>query len=147
MGLTSSIGTRRAIIVDWVFACYDPRTGGFGGNCSGALGNEADASSLSSASSDEVSATVALLVEKKKLYADNNDGIGVDGKPFGAGGGAAAAATAGAGKTKEEKGPAKQVRACVRASKDRAVFFGQEISLCFASLSTSVSVSSRPYIF
>ena len=53
MGLTSSIGTRRAIIVDWVFACYDPRTGGFGGNCSGALGNEADASSLSSASSDD----------------------------------------------------------------------------------------------
>ena len=48
MGLTSSvIGTRRAII-DWVFDCYDPRTGGFGGNCSGLLGNVGDGSSSSS---------------------------------------------------------------------------------------------------
>eukprot|EP00578_Thalassiosira_sp_NH16_P020015 CAMPEP_0181101674 /NCGR_PEP_ID=MMETSP1071-20121207/13890_1 /TAXON_ID=35127 /ORGANISM="Thalassiosira sp., Strain NH16" /LENGTH=416 /DNA_ID=CAMNT_0023184561 /DNA_START=102 /DNA_END=1352 /DNA_ORIENTATION=+ len=36
MGLTSSIGERPAII-DWVFACYDKRTGGFGGNCTGSL--------------------------------------------------------------------------------------------------------------
>jgi hypothetical protein len=66
----------------------------------------------SSGSAEEVSAAVALLVEKKKLYADNNHGIGVDGKPFGAGG--AAAATAGSGKSKkdkEDKGPAKQVSA------------------------------------
>ena len=34
MGLTSPIGERPAII-DWVFACYDKRTGGFGGNCTG----------------------------------------------------------------------------------------------------------------
>lgn len=34
MGLTSSPGHRPAI-VDWVFACYDARTGGFGGNCAG----------------------------------------------------------------------------------------------------------------
>ena len=33
MGLTSSLGDRPAI-VDWVFACYDARTGGFGGNAS-----------------------------------------------------------------------------------------------------------------
>ena len=36
MGLTSSKGERSAI-VDWVFACYDSRTGGFGGNCSGGV--------------------------------------------------------------------------------------------------------------
>eukprot|EP00579_Thalassiosira_antarctica_P010455 CAMPEP_0201911000 /NCGR_PEP_ID=MMETSP0903-20130614/2136_1 /ASSEMBLY_ACC=CAM_ASM_000552 /TAXON_ID=420261 /ORGANISM="Thalassiosira antarctica, Strain CCMP982" /LENGTH=416 /DNA_ID=CAMNT_0048445683 /DNA_START=39 /DNA_END=1289 /DNA_ORIENTATION=- len=36
MGLTSSMGERPAII-DWVFACYDARTGGFGGNCSGTV--------------------------------------------------------------------------------------------------------------
>eukprot|EP00581_Thalassiosira_minuscula_P000823 CAMPEP_0183741662 /NCGR_PEP_ID=MMETSP0737-20130205/62742_1 /TAXON_ID=385413 /ORGANISM="Thalassiosira miniscula, Strain CCMP1093" /LENGTH=406 /DNA_ID=CAMNT_0025977069 /DNA_START=17 /DNA_END=1234 /DNA_ORIENTATION=+ len=36
MGLTSSPGERPAII-DWVFACYDARTGGFGGNCSGTV--------------------------------------------------------------------------------------------------------------
>ena len=36
MGLTSSIGERPAII-DWVFACYDARTGGFGGNSSGTV--------------------------------------------------------------------------------------------------------------
>lgn len=36
MGLTSSIG-ERPVIIDWVFACYDARTGGFGGNCSGAV--------------------------------------------------------------------------------------------------------------
>lgn len=34
MGLTSMVGGRPAI-VDWVFSCYDTRTGGFGGNCSG----------------------------------------------------------------------------------------------------------------
>ncbi|KAL9190092.1 hypothetical protein ACHAXT_007303 [Thalassiosira profunda] len=32
MGLTSSKGERQSI-VEWVFACYDERTGGFGGNC------------------------------------------------------------------------------------------------------------------
>jgi geranylgeranyl transferase type-2 subunit beta len=53
MGLTSSIGTRRAI-VDWVFACYDPRTGGFGGNCSGVLGNAGDDASSSSTSDDHL---------------------------------------------------------------------------------------------
>lgn len=51
MGLTSSIGTRQAI-VDWVFACYDTRTGGFGGNCSG-LGIDDVPSSLPSSSSSD----------------------------------------------------------------------------------------------
>ncbi|KAL7537751.1 hypothetical protein ACHAXR_010992 [Thalassiosira sp. AJA248-18] len=38
MGLTSSIGeSNRPSILDWVFACYDARTGGFGGNCSGPI--------------------------------------------------------------------------------------------------------------
>lgn len=40
IGLTSGIGERPAII-DWVFACYDARTGGFGGNCSGTVGDSA----------------------------------------------------------------------------------------------------------
>jgi hypothetical protein len=31
----------------------------------------------------EVDAAVKLLLEKKQLYADNNEGMGVDGKPFG----------------------------------------------------------------
>ncbi|KAL3789926.1 hypothetical protein HJC23_010611 [Cyclotella cryptica] len=44
MGLTKSIVVEgdeklpaRPAIVDWVFACYDEKSGGFGGNCSGAI--------------------------------------------------------------------------------------------------------------
>lgn len=48
---------------------------------------------------DAVGAAVKQLLELKQTYADNNNGIGVDGDPFGAG-----------EKKKKEKGPAKQVR-------------------------------------
>ena len=34
MGLTTSLSHERPAIIDWVFSCYDVRTGGFGGNCS-----------------------------------------------------------------------------------------------------------------
>ncbi|KAL3756789.1 hypothetical protein ACHAWU_003539 [Discostella pseudostelligera] len=44
MGLTSSIVGKRKAIVDWVFACYDPRTGGFGGNCTGWVSEGVDSS-------------------------------------------------------------------------------------------------------
>ena len=40
MGLTkprSSGEIMRPAIVDWVFACYEPNTGGFGGNCCGSI--------------------------------------------------------------------------------------------------------------
>ncbi|KAL7490088.1 hypothetical protein ACHAW6_015815 [Cyclotella cf. meneghiniana] len=45
MGLTESAPSKgedttrpvRPSIVDWVFACYDEKSGGFGGNCSGAI--------------------------------------------------------------------------------------------------------------
>jgi WHEP-TRS domain len=77
------------------------------------IGNQIRSLKASSGSPDEVSAAVALLVEKKKLYADHNNGIGVDGKPFGSGsGGGANDAGKKKSKTpKEDKGPAKQVRA------------------------------------
>jgi len=41
MGLTSSPADNvdRSSIIDWVFTCYDKRTGGFGGNCSSPSGN------------------------------------------------------------------------------------------------------------
>ena len=40
MGLTSSPADNvdRSSIIDWVFTCYDKRTGGFGGNCSSPSG-------------------------------------------------------------------------------------------------------------
>ena len=40
MGLTSSPtdNVNRSSIIDWVFTCYDKRTGGFGGNCSSSSG-------------------------------------------------------------------------------------------------------------
>ena len=37
MGLTSCDRNDRPAIIDWVFACYDKRSGGFGGNCSGSI--------------------------------------------------------------------------------------------------------------
>jgi len=41
MGSTSSPADNvdRSSIIDWVFTCYDKRTGGFGGNCSSPSGN------------------------------------------------------------------------------------------------------------
>jgi hypothetical protein len=63
-----------------------------------------------SAPSDQVSALVSQLLDKKKRYAENNGGIGVDGKPFGGSGASGSGGGSDGGKKKEkEKGPAKQV--------------------------------------
>mmetsp|Transcript_25664 Transcript_25664/g.53570 ORF Transcript_25664/g.53570 Transcript_25664/m.53570 type:complete len:434 (+) Transcript_25664:118-1419(+) len=40
----SNISSERPAIVDWVFACYDARTGGFGGNCSGTVTGDSSSS-------------------------------------------------------------------------------------------------------
>jgi hypothetical protein len=45
---------------------------------------------------DAIGAAVKELLDAKKLYADNNDGIGVDGKPFETGKGDKKASPAGA---------------------------------------------------
>lgn len=39
-------------------------------------------SATTSADKDAISAAVASLLAAKQLYADNNNGIGVDGQPF-----------------------------------------------------------------
>lgn len=42
MGLTKPrAGDDRTAIVDWVFSCYDSKSGGFGGNCSGECAHDA----------------------------------------------------------------------------------------------------------
>lgn len=55
---------------------------------------------------DAVGVAVAKLMAAKKAYADANNGIGVDGKPF---------QEPGKKKNKQQSGPAKPVRVCVCA--------------------------------
>ena len=46
------------------------------------IGNKIKELKSSGGSKDEITKTVQELLQKKQLYADNNSGIGVDGKPF-----------------------------------------------------------------
>ena len=55
---------------------------------------------------EAVTAAVASLLATKKRYAENNNGVGVDGKPWQK-----------SGDKQMESGPAKQVRACVWSSR------------------------------
>lgn len=46
------------------------------------LGNRIKELKSSGGDKDAIGKAVQELIQKKQLYADNNDGIGVDGKPF-----------------------------------------------------------------
>ena len=52
-----------------------------------AAGEKVKELKTSKADKAAIDAAVKVLLEKKQLYADNNNGIGVDGKPFGGSGG------------------------------------------------------------
>lgn len=47
-----------------------------------ALGEKVKELKSSGADKESISGAVAQLLEKKKAYADSNNGIGVDGKPY-----------------------------------------------------------------
>ena len=69
MGLTKPINREktRSSIVDWVFQCYNPRVGGFGGNCSGE--NPHDAHLLYTLSALQVLA-MANSLDDERLHKD-----------------------------------------------------------------------------
>ena len=69
MGLTKPINREktRSSIVDWVFQCYNPQKGGFGGNCSGE--NPHDAHLLYTLSALQVLA-MANSLDDERLHKD-----------------------------------------------------------------------------
>ena len=64
-----------------------------------AIGEKIRTLKANSGSPEEIKAAVDSLLVAKQAYADNNNGIGVDGKPFGQ-----------KKEKKKEKGPPVQVR-------------------------------------